>query len=142
MKVLEKFSALIFRIKSASIEGERQTKNLASILHILWSFALKILYIVVIRFSRVCQFRSRSINTFAFLADPSSGMVTAANTNQGEPRTCSWGNLSRGLLQDQAFQRLIDWSSAKQVVIFCAVISGPNGFYTNHRLKASEDFPG
>ena len=32
--------------------------------------------------------------------------------------------------------------SAKQVVIFCAVISGPNGFYTNHRLKASEDFPG
>jgi hypothetical protein len=31
--------------------------------------------------------------------------------------------------------------SVKQVDV-CAVISGLNGFYTNHRLKASEDFPG
>ena len=79
------------------------------------------------------------MNTFAFLANPSSGMVTAANTNQGEPRAY-WGNRSRGLLQDQAFQRLIDWSIGEASCDVRAVISGPNGFYTNHRLKASEDF--
>ena len=39
----------------------------------------------------------------------------------------------------QAFQRLIDWSiDVGQDV--CAVISGPNGFYANHRIKASQDF--
>jgi hypothetical protein len=104
------------------------------------------------------------MNTFAFLADPSFGMVTAANTPQCESRAYSGGNQSRGLLQDksfsltirsnddrtlletrvehlyQAFQRLIDWSIGEASCDLCAVISGPNGFYTNHRLKASEDF--
>jgi hypothetical protein len=104
------------------------------------------------------------MNTFAFLADPSSVMITAGNTNQGEPRAYSEGNRSRGLLQDksfsltiranddrtlletrvehlhQAFERLIDWSIGEASCDVCAVISGPNGFYTNHRLKASEDF--
>jgi hypothetical protein len=104
------------------------------------------------------------MNTFAFLADPSSGMVTAANTNQGESRSYSLRNQSRGLLQDksfsltirsdddrtlletrvehlhQAFQGLIDWSIGEANCDVRAVISGPNGFYTNHRLKASEDF--
>jgi hypothetical protein len=75
------------------------------------------------------------MNTFAFVADPSSGMVTAANINQGEPRTYSEGNRSGGLLQDQAFKRLIDWSIDEASCDVCAVISGPNGFYTNHRLK-------
>jgi len=40
----------------------------------------------------------------------------------------------------QAFQRLIDWSSDEVGQDVCAVITGPNGFYTNHRIKASPDF--
>ena len=40
----------------------------------------------------------------------------------------------------QAFQRLIDWSIGETGYDVLAVISGPNGFYTNHRIKASEDF--
>ena len=37
----------------------------------------------------------------------------------------------------QAFQRLIDWSIGETGYDVLAVISGPNGFYTNHRIKAS-----
>src|SRR6516164_3386038 len=37
----------------------------------------------------------------------------------------------------QAFQRLIDWSIGETDYDVLAVISGPNGFYTNHRIKAS-----
>ena len=40
----------------------------------------------------------------------------------------------------QAFQRLIDWSINKTSQDVCAVIIGPNGFYTDHRIKASPDF--
>ena len=40
----------------------------------------------------------------------------------------------------QAFQRLIDWSIDEVDHDVCAVISGPNGFYANHRIKASPDF--
>ena len=40
----------------------------------------------------------------------------------------------------QAFQRLIDWSIGATGYDVSAVISGPNGFYTNHRIKASRDF--
>jgi len=40
----------------------------------------------------------------------------------------------------QAFQRLIDWSIGETGYDVCAVISGPNGFCTNHRIKASGDF--
>ena len=40
----------------------------------------------------------------------------------------------------QAFQRLIDWSIGETGYDVSAVISGPNGFYTNHRIKASGDF--
>ena len=40
----------------------------------------------------------------------------------------------------QAFQRLIDWSTGDVGHDVCAVISGPNGFYTNHRIEASRDF--
>ena len=40
----------------------------------------------------------------------------------------------------QAFQRLIDWSIDEVNNDVCAVISGPNGFYANHRIKASPDF--
>ena len=100
------------------------------------------------------------MNTFAFLADPISGMDIAANTNQGVFQR----NRSGGFLQDksfsltirstddrtlletrvehlhQAFQRLIDWSVGEARCDVSAVISGPNGFYTDHRLKASEDF--
>ena len=40
----------------------------------------------------------------------------------------------------QAFQRLIDWSIGDVDQDVCAVISGPNGFYANHRIKALQDF--
>jgi hypothetical protein len=40
----------------------------------------------------------------------------------------------------QAFQTLIDWSIDETSQDACAVITGPNGFYTNHRIKASRDF--
>ena len=40
----------------------------------------------------------------------------------------------------QAFQTLIDWSIDETSQDACAVITGPNGFYTNHRIKASQDF--
>ena len=40
----------------------------------------------------------------------------------------------------QAFQRLIDWSIDEVDKDVSAVISGPNGFYTNHRIKALGDF--
>ena len=40
----------------------------------------------------------------------------------------------------QAFQRLIDWSINETVQDVCAVITGPNGFYKKHRIKASRDF--
>ena len=40
----------------------------------------------------------------------------------------------------QAFQRLIDWSIGAITKDFCAIINGPNGFYANHRIKASQDF--
>src|SRR5258708_5740673 len=40
----------------------------------------------------------------------------------------------------QAFQRLIDWSIDEIGQDVYAAVSGPNGFYTNHRIKASRDF--
>jgi hypothetical protein len=40
----------------------------------------------------------------------------------------------------QAFQRLIDWSIDEVDQDACATVSGPNGFYANHRIKASRDF--
>jgi len=40
----------------------------------------------------------------------------------------------------QAFQRLIDWSIDETGQDVCAVITGPNGFYKKHRIKASRDF--
>jgi predicted metallo-beta-lactamase superfamily hydrolase len=40
----------------------------------------------------------------------------------------------------QAFQKLIDWSVDEVDRDVCAVITGPNGFHTNHRIKASQDF--
>jgi hypothetical protein len=40
----------------------------------------------------------------------------------------------------QAFQRLIDWSLGEGGFDVSAAIKGPNGFYANHRIKASGDF--
>ena len=40
----------------------------------------------------------------------------------------------------QAFQRLIDWSINETCQDVCAVVTGPNGFYKKHRIKASRDF--
>jgi hypothetical protein len=39
-----------------------------------------------------------------------------------------------------SFQRLIDWSIDETGQDVCAVITGPNGFYKKHRIKASRDF--
>jgi hypothetical protein len=39
----------------------------------------------------------------------------------------------------QAFQRLIDWSINETCQDVCAVITGPNGFYKKHRIKASRE---
>jgi len=40
----------------------------------------------------------------------------------------------------QAFQRLIDWSIGEAGYEVSAAISGPNGFYTKHRIKTLGDF--
>jgi hypothetical protein len=92
------------------------------------------------------------------------GRLAAANANHCEPRESHGVNRYRSLLQDknfsltirahdgsklletrveymhQAFQRLIDWSIHETGQDVCAVITGKNGFYTNHRIKASQDF--
>ena len=94
----------------------------------------------------------------------SYGRFAAANAKHCEPRTPQGVNRYRSLLQDksfsltvraddgstllearvehmhQAFQRLIDWSIHETGQDVCAVITGKNGFYTNHRIKASRDF--
>ena len=93
-----------------------------------------------------------------------SARVDAATAKQCEPRAFHrinrYGSLSKDqrfsltirstdgckLLETrvehmhQAFQRLIDWSIDEIGEDVCAAISGPNGFYTNHRIKASRDF--
>jgi hypothetical protein len=90
--------------------------------------------------------------------------AAAANAKHCEPRTPQGVNRYRSLLQDksfsltvraddgstllevhvesmhQAFQTLIDWSIDETGQDACAVITGSNGFYTNHRIKASRDF--
>ena len=88
----------------------------------------------------------------------------AANAKPCEPRASHGVNRYRSLLRDksfsltvkaddgskllethveymhQAFQTLIDWSIIETSEDACAVITGPNGFYTNQRIKASRDF--
>ena len=92
----------------------------------------------------------------------SYGRFAAANAKHCEPRTPQgvnrYRNLDKGfsliirtndgstLLEahveymHQAFQTLIDWSIDETSQDACAVITGPNGFYTNHRIKASRNF--
>ena len=95
----------------------------------------------------------------------SYGRLSAAKAKHCEPRGVSHGvNRYLSLLRDksfsltiraddgstlletrvkymhQAFQTLIDWSIDKVSQDACATISGPNGFYTNHRIKASRGF--
>ena len=106
------------------------------------------------------------MNKNAFLADSAhkgtetaegSGRVGAANAEHWEPRVYHAVNrksFSLTIRADdgstlletrlgylhQAFQTLIDWSIDKVSQDAYATISGPNGFYTNHRIKASRDF--
>ena len=94
----------------------------------------------------------------------SYGRFAAANAKHCEPRTPQVVNRYRSPLQDksfsltvraddgstllevhvesmhQAFQTLIDWSIDETGQDACAVITGSNGFYTNHQIKASRDF--
>jgi hypothetical protein len=96
----------------------------------------------------------------------SSGRLAVAYAKHYEPRGDSWGkSLSKSLTginknfsliiradngstllethvdyMHQAFQRLIDWSIDETGQDVCAVITGPNGFYKKHRIKASRDF--
>src|ERR1700738_2461080 len=95
-----------------------------------------------------------------------SGRLAAAYAKHCEPRSVSRGkSLSKSLTginknfsliiraddgstllethvdyMHQAFQRLIDWSIEETGQDVCAVITGPNGFYKKHRIKASRDF--
>ena len=93
----------------------------------------------------------------------SYGRFSAANAQHCEPRAFYRVNRYRSLREKsfsltvraddgstllethveymhQAFQRLIDWSIEEVDRDVCAVITGPNGFYTKHRIKASRDF--
>ena len=106
------------------------------------------------------------MNKNAFLADSAhkstetaegSGRVGAANAEHWEPRVYYAVNRKSFSLtiraddgstllevcaeyMHQAFQRLIDWSIDEVGQDACATVSGPNGFYANHRIKASRDF--
>jgi hypothetical protein len=92
------------------------------------------------------------------------GRLATPSAEHCEPRASHGVNRYRSLLQDksflltikaddgstlleahveymhQAFQTLIDWSIDETSQDACAVITGPNGFYTNDRIKASRDF--
>jgi hypothetical protein len=92
------------------------------------------------------------------------GRLAAANAKHCEPRASHGVNCYRSLLRGksfsltirahdgstlletrveymhQAFQRLIDWSIDGTGQDVCSVITGKNGFCTNHRIKASRDF--
>jgi hypothetical protein len=93
----------------------------------------------------------------------SYGRLAAANAQHGEPWLSHRANRYRSLrvksfsltiraddgstllethveYMHQAFQRLIDWSIEEVDRDACAVITGPNGFYADHRIKASQDF--
>src|SRR5277367_6836021 len=94
----------------------------------------------------------------------SYGRFPTANAKYCEPRTPQGVNRYRSLLQDksfsltvraddgstllevyveyihQAFQALIDWSIEETSQEACAVITGPNGFNANHRIKGLRDF--
>jgi hypothetical protein len=92
----------------------------------------------------------------------SYGRFAAANAKHCEPRTPQGVNRYRNLEKSfsliirtndgstlleahveymhQAFQALIDSSIDETSQDACAVITGPNGFYTNHRIKASPNF--
>ena len=96
----------------------------------------------------------------------SSGRLALAYAKHSEPRGVSRGkSLSKSLTginknfsliiradngstllethvdyMHQAFQRLIDWSIDETGQDVCAVITGPNGIYKKHRIKASRDF--
>jgi hypothetical protein len=94
----------------------------------------------------------------------SYGRFAAANAKHCKPRTPQGVNHYRSLLSDksfsstvraddgstllevhveyihQAFQTLIDWSIEETSQEACAVITGPNGFNANHRIKGARDF--
>ena len=108
-------------------------------------------------------FRSEPARKDAEIAE-GCGRLTAANAKHCAPRASRRVHRYRRLLQDkrfsltiraddgstllethvghmhQAFQRLIDWSIDQSGQDVCAVITGQNGFYTNHRIKVSRDF--
>ena len=118
---------------------------------------------------KVCLHFTRfdyAMNKNAFLADSvhkhtetagGSRRVVAANAEHWGPRVSHAVNRksfsltiraddgstlleARAEYMHQAFQRLIDWSIDEVGQDACATVSGPNGFYANHRIKASRDF--
>jgi hypothetical protein len=89
------------------------------------------------------------MNKYTFLTDPApKGTEIAEGSGSAGKRfslTIRADNGSTMLETDvdymhQAFQTLIDWSIDETSQDACAVITGPNGFYTNHRINASRDF--
>ncbi len=90
------------------------------------------------------SFPSRFMDRYRFLTDR-----IHAEMNEGSGKAFSLTIRSdlgcilletRAQYMHQAFQRLIDWSAKEISQDVCAIITGPNGFYANHRIKASRDF--
>ena len=89
------------------------------------------------------------MNKYAFLTDPTRNGTEMAKGAEGGAKGfsltiraddgCTLLDTSAEYMH-QAFQRLIDWSIDEVGQDACAAISGPDGFYTNHRIKASRDF--
>ena len=75
-----------------------------------------------------CVFRADRVRKYAEKAE---GLVRGAGAKAKQPGV---------EYMHQAFQRLIDWSIGETGYDVSAVISGPNGFYTNHLIKDSGDF--
>jgi hypothetical protein len=110
-----------------------------------------------------CAFRADRVGKYAEKAE---GLVRGAGAKAKQPGLGVHDELSRHRrpLKDESFSltiradddcplletrveiyassvsKLIDWSIGQTGYDVLAVISGPNGFYTNHRIKASGDF--
>jgi len=89
------------------------------------------------------------MNKYAFLTEPARRGTELLQGSEGDRngfsliiRTDDGSTMLKADVDymHQAFQRLIDWSIEEVDRDACAVITGPNGFYTDHRIKASQDF--
>jgi hypothetical protein len=100
-------------------------------------------------FFTLCSFRLRFMNKYAFLTEPARRVTELLEGSEGARngfsliiRTDDGSTMLKADVDymHQAFQGLIDWSIEEVPRDACAVITGPNGFYADHRIKASQDF--